>query len=46
LLRSGMLFYGERGWRLVVKSMLMMLFLKLALEVYRAILFFITMAIL
>ena len=46
LLRSGMVFYRERGWRLVVKSVLMLLVLKLALEVYRAILFFITMAIL
>ena len=46
LLRSGMVFYRERGWRLVVKSILMLLVLKLALEVYRAILFFITLAIL
>jgi hypothetical protein len=46
LLRSGMVFYGERGWRLVVKSIAMLVFLKLALEVYRAILFFITLLIL
>jgi hypothetical protein len=44
LLRSGMVFYGERGWRLVAKSIVMLLVLKLALEVYRAILFFITLA--
>ena len=46
LLRSGMVFYGERGWRLVVKSIVMLLLLKLALEIYRAILFFVTLAIL
>jgi hypothetical protein len=43
LLRSGVVFYKERGWRLVLKSLIMLLFLKLALEVYRAILFFITL---
>jgi hypothetical protein len=42
LLRSGITFYEEKGWRLVIKSALMILFLKLALEVYRAILFFVT----
>jgi Protein of unknown function (DUF3667) len=42
LLRSGFEFYGERGWRLVLKSALMILFLKLALEIYRMILFFVT----
>jgi hypothetical protein len=45
LLRAGMVFYKERGWRLVLKSIVMLFFLKLALEVYRAILFFITLAI-
>ncbi len=43
LLRSGYEFYGERGWRLILKSALMILFLKLALEIYRMILFFITL---
>jgi hypothetical protein len=43
LLRSGHEFYEENGWRLILKSVLMILFLKLALEVYRAILFFVTM---
>jgi hypothetical protein len=42
LFRSGYEFYNERGWRLVVKSLLMILFLKLALEIYRTILFFVT----
>lgn len=42
LLRSSFTFYGEKGWRLVVKSALMILFLKLALELYRMILFFVT----
>lgn len=42
LLRSGITFYQEKGWRLIVKSIVMVLFLKLALEVYRAILFFVT----
>jgi hypothetical protein len=42
LLRSGSVFYRERGWRLFLKAGLMILFLKVALEVYRAILFFVT----
>lgn len=42
LLRSGFEFYGEKSWRLVLKSVLMILFLKLALEIYRMILFFVT----
>jgi hypothetical protein len=42
LLHSGGVFYGERGWRLFIKAGLMILFLKVALEVYRAILFFVT----
>jgi hypothetical protein len=42
LLRSGGVYYGERGWRLFFKAGLMILFLKIALEVYRAILFFVT----
>lgn len=43
VLRSGHQFYGEKGWRLILKSIVMILFLKLSLEVYRAILFFITL---
>jgi Protein of unknown function (DUF3667) len=43
-LRSGNAFYHEKGWRLILKSIIMILFLKVALEVYRAILFFVTMA--
>jgi Protein of unknown function (DUF3667) len=43
LFRSGYEFYEEKGCKLVLKSVLMILFLKVALEVYRAILFFVTM---
>ena len=43
LIRSGSTFYHETGWRLLLKSVLMIGFLKLALEVYRLILFFVTM---
>ena len=42
LIRSGSTFYHETGWRLLLKSVLMIGFLKLALEVYRLILFFVT----
>jgi hypothetical protein len=42
LLRSGSLFYGEKNWMLSIKSVLMIFCLGLALEVYRSILFFIT----
>lgn len=42
LLRSGKTFYNEKGWRLVIKSFVMILVLRLALEAYRAVLFFIT----
>jgi len=42
ILRSGSIFYHEKSWRLVLKSMTMILFLKVALEVYRTILFFVT----
>jgi hypothetical protein len=42
LMRSSFQFYDEKGWRLVVKSVIMMLFLKVALELYRSILFFLT----
>ena len=46
VLRSGSIFYHEKGWRLALKSVTMILFLKVALEVYRAILFFVTMVML
>jgi hypothetical protein len=42
LIRSSARFYDEKGWRLIAKSIVMMLFLKVALEVYRSILFFVT----
>lgn len=42
LIRSGRVFYQETGWRLLLKSILMIGLLKLALEVYRLILFFMT----
>jgi hypothetical protein len=42
LIMSSREFYKEKGWRLVVKSVVMILFLKVALEVYRSILFFVT----
>lgn len=42
LLRSGWTFYGERSFFLVVKSAVMILVLKAALELYRAVLFFVT----
>ncbi len=44
LLRSGWTFYEQRGVMLVAKSLLMIAMLKVALEVYRAILFYATMA--
>jgi hypothetical protein len=43
LIRSGRTFYGEKGWRLLLKSVLMIGLLKVALEIYRLILFFVTM---
>jgi len=42
LVRSGRVFYDERGLRLVLKSVLMILVLKASLELYRAILFYVT----
>jgi hypothetical protein len=44
VLRSGYQFYGEKGWRLVTKSIVMILFLKVSLEAYRSVLFFVTLA--
>lgn len=43
LLRSSHIFYNERGWRLALKSVMMILFLKIALEIYRLVLFFVTL---
>jgi len=42
VIRSNHIFYHEKGWRLILKSITMILFLKVALEIYRAILFFVT----
>lgn len=42
LIRSGFEFYDEKGWRLILKSMLMVVVLKIALEFYRLVLFFVT----
>jgi hypothetical protein len=42
LMRSSKIFYNERGWKLVLKSVSMILFLKIALEIYRIVLFFVT----
>jgi hypothetical protein len=43
LVRSSKVFYHETGWKLFVKSAIMILCLKVALEVYRMILFFVTL---
>jgi hypothetical protein len=42
LIRAGSTFYESRGWKLILKSMIMLGFLKVALEVYRFILFLVT----
>jgi hypothetical protein len=44
LIRSSITFYHENGWRLVVKSLVMIFFLKVSLELYRGILFLVTLA--
>jgi hypothetical protein len=44
LVRSGKTFYNETAWKLALKSVAMILVLKFALEIYRAVLFFITLA--
>lgn len=46
VLRGSYTFYHERGWRLVTKSIILILFLKIALEIYRSILFFVTILML
>lgn len=43
LIRSGITFYQEKGIALLLKSVFMIAFLKIALEIYRAILFYITL---
>lgn len=43
LLRASSAFYGETGWKLVAKSAIAVIFLKVALEGYRFILFLVTM---
>jgi len=42
LIRSSMTFYHESGWRLIAKSVVMIFFLKISLELYRGILFLVT----
>ncbi len=42
LFRSGFIFYDERGVRLVLKSILMIAVLRVTLEVYRMVLFYVT----
>jgi Protein of unknown function (DUF3667) len=42
LIRSGINFYNEKGWRLILKSAFMIVVLVAALEIYRIILFFVT----
>lgn len=46
ILQSGSMFYQEKGLRLVLKSITLIVFLKLALEAYRMVLFFVTMGML
>ena len=43
LIRSGLLFYDQKGVKLMLNSMAMLAMLKLALEIYRAILFLLTL---
>jgi len=42
VIRSSHEFYGEKSWRLAIKSVVMVLFLKVSLEIYRSVLFFAT----
>ncbi len=42
IIRAGRIFYEDRGWKLVLRSLLMIGVLKIALEAYRAVLFYIT----
>lgn len=43
LIRSGINFYNQKGWRLIVKSVVMIFCLIAALELYRIILFIVTL---
>lgn len=43
IVRSGITFYNDKGIKLILRSLLMLLMMKVALEVYRAILFYVTM---
>jgi len=43
IIRSGFTFYEDRGVKLVIRSLLMIGIMKIALEVYRAILFYMTL---
>lgn len=43
IVRSGITFYNDKGIKLILRSLLMLLMLKVALEVYRAVLFYLTM---
>ncbi len=45
LIHSGRIFYEEKGVRLILKSMLMIVVLKISLEIYRAILFYVTIGV-
>ena len=42
LLRASSTFYDSNGWKLIIKSIFMLAFLKIALEVYRFMLFLVT----
>ncbi len=42
VIRSSHEFYAEKSWRLAIKSVVMVLFLKVSLEIYRSVLFFAT----
>lgn len=42
VVRSSHEFYAEKSWQLAVKSVAMVLFLKVSLEIYRSVLFFAT----
>jgi hypothetical protein len=42
ILRASKIFYNEKGILLITKSVIMILFLKISLEVYRSVLFFVT----
>jgi hypothetical protein len=43
IVRSGITFYDDKGLKLILRSLLMLGVLKVALEVYRAILFYVTL---